>query len=204
MAYATGELSLQAKCHIRLPRERDGVEIQKIVETTIGRVIFNQAIPRIWAPSRARAWTTCSSSKWTRSWAKKQLGRIVDDCYRGPRRDHYRADAGRHQGPGLQVLHARRADRFRARYHRAAGEGDHPVQRGGRGFHNIERAFRRGRMSENERYSSVIRIWEQATNDVTQKVMDALDEFNPINMMATSRRPRFHQPRSASWPACAA
>ncbi len=52
--------------------------------------------------------------------------------------------------------------------------------------HNIERAFRRGRMSENERYSSVIRIWEQATNDVTKKVMDALDEFNPINMMATS------------------
>ena len=41
MAYATGELSLQAKCHIRLTRTWQGEEHQKVVETTIGRVIFN-------------------------------------------------------------------------------------------------------------------------------------------------------------------
>ena len=46
MAYATGELSLQAKCHIRLTRTWQGEEHQKVVETTIGRVIFNQAIPQ--------------------------------------------------------------------------------------------------------------------------------------------------------------
>ena len=45
MAYAAGELSLQAKCHIRLTRTWQGEEHQKVVETTIGRVIFNQAIP---------------------------------------------------------------------------------------------------------------------------------------------------------------
>ena len=46
MAYDTGELSLQAKCHIRLKRTFEGEEYEKIVETTVGRVIFNQAIPR--------------------------------------------------------------------------------------------------------------------------------------------------------------
>ena len=46
MAYDTGELSLQAKCHIRLKRTFEGEEYEKIVETTVGRVIFNQAIPQ--------------------------------------------------------------------------------------------------------------------------------------------------------------
>ena len=50
----------------------------------------------------------------------------------------------------------------------------------------IEREFRRGRLSENERYSNVIRIWEEATDKVTEEVLASLDKFNPINMMAVS------------------
>ena len=50
----------------------------------------------------------------------------------------------------------------------------------------VEREFKRGRLSENERYSNVVRIWEKATNDVTKEVLDSLTKFNPINMMATS------------------
>ena len=53
-------------------------------------------------------------------------------------------------------------------------------------MHQIERQFKRGRMSENERYTSVIKIWEQATNDVTKQVLATLEKFNPINMMADS------------------
>ena len=37
--------------------------------------------------------------------------------------------------------------------------------------HDIERAFRRGMLSERERYKSVIETWEQATKDVTNEVM---------------------------------
>ena len=41
-------------------------------------------------------------------------------------------------------------------------------------------------MSENERYSRVIKIWETATTDVTKEVLATLETFNPINMMADS------------------
>ena len=46
MAYDTGNLSLQAKCFIRLKRTFQGKEYEKVVETSIGRVIFNMAIPQ--------------------------------------------------------------------------------------------------------------------------------------------------------------
>ncbi|MBQ9952530.1 MAG: DNA-directed RNA polymerase subunit beta', partial [Clostridia bacterium] len=50
----------------------------------------------------------------------------------------------------------------------------------------IERQFKRGLMSENERYSSVIKIWENATNAVTKEILATQEKFNPINMMADS------------------
>ena len=50
-----------------------------------------------------------------------------------------------------------------------------------------ERMFRRGLMSEDERYRKVIEIWSQATDDVTAKLMSAtMDKFNSLNMMADS------------------
>ena len=46
MAYATGNLALEAPCRIRMTKTIDGVEHSRIIDTTIGRVIFNQAIPQ--------------------------------------------------------------------------------------------------------------------------------------------------------------
>ncbi|MBQ3169774.1 MAG: DNA-directed RNA polymerase subunit beta', partial [Clostridia bacterium] len=53
-------------------------------------------------------------------------------------------------------------------------------------IHDIEHQFRRGRLSENERYNTVTTLWETATNNVTAEVMKNMDKFNPINMMAAS------------------
>ena len=185
MAYATGELSLQARCHIRMSRTIDGVEHKKIVETTIGRVIFNQAIPQDLGSKPRKSVDDMFLLEVDEVVGKKQLGRIVDDCYRAhgvtvtaQMLDNIKALGFKFSTRGALTVSV--ADIIvppekATILHDAEDE-----------VHNIERAFRRGRMSENERYSSVIRIWEQATNDVTKKVMDALDEFNPINMMATS------------------
>ena len=46
MAYEVGEIDLQAKVHVRLTREVDGVPTKKVIETTTGRLIFNQIIPQ--------------------------------------------------------------------------------------------------------------------------------------------------------------
>ncbi|NLF28966.1 MAG: DNA-directed RNA polymerase subunit beta', partial [Clostridiales bacterium] len=116
---------------------------------------------------------------------KKQLGRIVDDCYRAhgvtvtaQMLDSIKSLGFRYSTRGALTVSV--AD-IVVPEEKATILKDAEAE-----VHAIERAFKRGRMSENERYTSVIRIWEKATNDVTKKVMDSLSVFNPINMMATS------------------
>ena len=46
MAYQTGDVSLQAQVKIRIEREWKGEKLRKIIDTTVGRVIFNNAIPQ--------------------------------------------------------------------------------------------------------------------------------------------------------------
>ena len=50
----------------------------------------------------------------------------------------------------------------------------------------VERQFRRGLITDDERYNEVIEIWTKAKDDVTAAVRDALDPYGPVNLMATS------------------
>ena len=50
----------------------------------------------------------------------------------------------------------------------------------------IEKMYRRGFISEEERYERVIEKWTKTTEDVANALMDSLDKFNPIFMMADS------------------
>ncbi len=185
MAYSAGELSLQARCHIRLSRTVDGVEHRRIVETTIGRVIFNDAIPQDLGTKPRKTVDDMFLLEVDEVVGKKQLGRIVDDCYRAhgvtvtaQMLDNIKALGFKYSTRGALTVSV--AD-IVVPEEKATILKDAEAE-----VHAIERAFKRGRMSENERYTSVIRIWEKATNDVTKKVMDSLSMFNPINMMATS------------------
>ena len=50
----------------------------------------------------------------------------------------------------------------------------------------VERQFRRGLITDEERYNEVIEIWTKAKEDVTAAVRDALDPYGSVNLMATS------------------
>ena len=51
---------------------------------------------------------------------------------------------------------------------------------------DIEKQYRRGFITNDERYRLVVDEWEQTTKDVTSALQNCLDEFNPIYMMANS------------------
>ncbi|MDD6883123.1 MAG: DNA-directed RNA polymerase subunit beta', partial [Eubacteriales bacterium] len=184
MAYATGELSLQAKCKIRMKKVIDGQEYTRLVDTTIGRIIFNEAVPQDMARPRETI-DDMFHLEIEEVVGKKQLARIVDDCYRthgvtvtATMLDNIKALGYKYSTRGALTVSV--ADII------VPPEKQEILKDAEDQVHRIEREFKRGRMSENERYTSVIRIWEQATNDVTKKVMESLDKFNPINMMAES------------------
>ena len=185
MAYQTGVLSLQAVCHIRMKKEIDGVEHSRIVETTIGRVIFNQAIPQDMGMTKRESLEDMFKLEIDMVVDKKQLGKIVDNCYRvhGVTRTAQMLDDIKDLGYKFSTRGAVTvsvADIVVPEKKKTIlKEAEDQV-------HGIEREFKRGRLSENERYMQVTRIWEDATKAVTNAVMDSLDKFNPIFMMANS------------------
>ena len=185
MAYQTGVLSLQARCHIRLRKYINGEWHSRIVETTIGRLIFNEAIPQDMGTIERKTIDDMFKLEIDTVVDKKQLGKIVDACYRthgvtitAQMLDKIKALGFKFSTRGAVTVSVADIVVPEAKYQ--------ILQDAEAQVHRIEREFKRGRLSENERYTSVIRIWETATNDVTKEVMASLDAFNPINMMAQS------------------
>ena len=60
----------------------------------------------------------------------------------------------------------------------------------------VEKEYDRGLMTEEERHERIVAIWTEATNEVGDKMIETLDEVNPIYMMASSgARGSFNQIR---------
>ncbi|MBE3563232.1 MAG: DNA-directed RNA polymerase subunit beta' [Hydrogenibacillus schlegelii] len=51
---------------------------------------------------------------------------------------------------------------------------------------NVQRQYRRGLITDEERYNRVIAIWSKAKDEIQTKLLASLEPFNPINMMSTS------------------
>ena len=58
----------------------------------------------------------------------------------------------------------------------------------------ILKQYKRGLITEEERYNEVIKVWENVTDEVTEAMKDNFDELNPIYMMAQSGARRKHEP----------
>ena len=185
MAYDCKELDLQALVHIRMTKTIDGVEHSRIVETTIGRIIFNDAIPQDLGRQPRNTVDDMFLLEIDEVVGKKQLGKIVDDCYRvhGVTETSQMLDRVKAMGYKYSTIGALTVSVADIKIPPAKktiiAETEEKV-------HTIEKQFRRGRLSENERYTNVTSLWEQATQDITAEVLKSLDKFNPINMMATS------------------
>ena len=185
MAYQTGEVALHAKVKIRLEREFEGKTYRKVVDTSVGRVIFNNAIPQDLGFVPRNCADDMFLLEVDRLVKKKDLGTIVDAVYRK-------------HGPTItsEVL-----DRIKALGYSYSTKGGITV-----GFQDIQvpeekktliheaeqkvveidNYFRQGLLSNAERRQRVIEIWEKTTDDVAKVLMDSLDEYNPIYMMADS------------------
>ncbi|MDN5294219.1 MAG: DNA-directed polymerase subunit beta [Eubacteriales bacterium] len=165
MAYYTGAVELQAKVKVRM---EDG----KLLETTPGRIIFNEVIPRELGFYN----TLCD---------KKKLGEIVARCYREL---GYAATAKMLDGiKRIGYTFATRAGitigiediTIPEKKKEILAEADAQVEK-------VEQQYRRGLITAEERYEKVISIWNEATDKVTKALLETLDKFNPVYMMAIS------------------
>ena len=185
MAYQTGVVTLHSKIKVRREAEIDGELRHALVDTSVGKIIFNRSIPQDLGfvdrsdPENAFRFEVDFLV------GKKQLGKIIDACIRvhgtevtAVVLDEVKAQGYKYSTRGaitVAVCDAKIPPEKKAIIAQAEADVD-----------AIREEFNMGLRSDQERYEKVLSIWEKATNDVTDKLQDNLDRYNPIYMMADS------------------
>ncbi len=185
MAYDAKIISLHAKIKVRRTVDFNGTPVTGLVETTMGRMIFNRPIPQdLGYVDRS---TPEEALKFEVDFlvGKKQLGNIIDRCIKVHGTEHTSEilDEIKAQGykystiSGITVAVCDATIPAEKKAMLKAAEEE---------INEISNEYAEGFLSEAERYNAVLRTWEKCTNDVTDALQRGLDRYNPIYMMADS------------------
>ncbi len=203
MAYQLKEIGLQDVVSIRVVRDIQ-VEIngemvkkhcQKNIKTSVGRFIFNEAIPQdLQFVKRYNPELPISESNSPEMdldleidflVGKSQLSKIVDACFKfkGATETSVVLDKIKAQGYKYSTIGAITTSVFdmhipKEKY-QIVSDTEKIVM-------DIEKKFRRGLLTEDDRYNQVIQAWTDAKKKVDKILEAGLGKFNPIYMMAHS------------------
>ncbi|MDE6884205.1 MAG: DNA-directed RNA polymerase subunit beta', partial [Clostridia bacterium] len=186
MAYHSGLIQLQTKIHVRVSKEIDGVTYSKTLKnTTIGRIIFNTAIPQDLHFVPRNTPEEMLDLEINETVDKKVLSRIVDACfkYKGATETSTILDKIKAQGYKYSTIGAITASVFDMHVPPMKKE---IVAKAEQNIVKIEEYFKRGLLTEEDRYKQTISIWQKAIADINVELKKGLDDFNPIWMMANS------------------
>ncbi len=187
MAYNEGIVGIHAPIKVRMTREVNGKTVSKIVDATPGRLIFNERIPQDLGfvdrsdPEKLldlEIMFTCG---------KKELGKIIDKCIRvhgfnttAEVLDSIKSMGYKYSTKGALTVAV--ADML-------VPEGkDTLIKESEKKVAQIDRRYKRGFITDQERYRLTVAEWEETTKKVTSKLQDNMkaQRYNPIHMMADS------------------
>ncbi len=196
MAYDNKAITLHDDIKIRRYTEIDGVTVSHLVKTTIGRVIFNRAVPQdLGFVDRTlhEGESVTDASYLDRllgyeidfKVGKKQLGKIVAECIKkhGTAATSTVLDNIKSQGYHYSTIGALTV---------AVGDATIPemkktyIAEAEARVDQIADMYQQGLMSDDERYMHVIATWNETTDKVTKALIGNMDPYNPIQMMADS------------------
>ncbi|MBV8300847.1 MAG: DNA-directed RNA polymerase subunit beta', partial [Candidatus Dormibacteraeota bacterium] len=190
LAFEHGTVDLHEKVRVRMEAvhlhphraSEPGAEGTELVVTTVGRVIFNDVLPlgEIGADNDLPALTYRNEVMDLR-----KLGQLVKECY-----DLHGAE------PTAQIVNNIK----RLGFHYATRAGvtvsamdiktphrkQEIIEQAERDVEEVDLQFRRGLITDDERYLKTVEIWTRATDDVTRVTMDSFDRFHSILMMSQS------------------
>ena len=185
MAYQTQQLHLQAKIHVRIARKWQGETYRRVIETTLGKLIFNNAIPQDMGFKPRNTLDDMFVLEIDEKVGKKQIGQIVDMCFRahGVNKtaevlDNIKAMGYKYSTRGAVTVSV--SDIIVPPEKKTIlADAEEQVKK-------IERLYRRGLLTNDERYDRVVAVWSKTTDDVKNTIMKHMDDFNPVRMMTDS------------------
>lgn len=189
MAYQVGEVDLQAKIKCRVGKVINGEYKTKIVDTTVGKLIFNEAIPQDLGFRPRETEDQLLDLEVDFQVGKKQLSKIVDYCFKvhGATEVANVLDKIKSLGFKFSTIGAITTSVFDMQI---PGSKRDILEKAEQSVIDIEKKFKRGIIeSEEQRYREVVDIWTKATNDVEKDLEEnfkKFDKMNPIWMMADS------------------
>ncbi|HOK81817.1 MAG TPA: DNA-directed RNA polymerase subunit beta' [Clostridia bacterium] len=187
-AYQIGDIELQARIEVRMTKEIDGVRYSKRIKTTVGRIIFNEALPQDLGIVPRETPEQQLDLEVDYLVGKKQLSQIVERCFKQKGSTEVAKVLDRIKALGFKfsTIGAITTSVFDMQVpslkQDILREAEEAVLK-------VEKSFRRGELTEEERYKDTIKIWDEATNAVEKNLEEnfrQFDRFNPIWMMADS------------------
>ena len=185
MAYNEGSVGLHAPIRLRVTKTIDGVEVKRVIDSTVGRIIFNEPIPQDLGYVDRSDPEHAFDHEINFQVGKKQLGNIIDRCIQ-----KYGFTISAEVLDSIKALGYRYSTKAAITISVAdmtvPNTKDAMIQATEQEVVNIERQYKRGFITDDERYRLVVSEWEKTTKEVTDALSNCLDEFNPIYMMANS------------------
>ena len=186
LAYENKEITLHSKIKVRRTvTTEDGTEVTGIIDTTLGRLLFNEIIPQDLGYVDRTNPDNILKLEIDFHVGKKQLKPILDKCINthGATKtaevlDDVKAIGYKYSTRGaisVSISDMKVPDEKKQILADAQTQVD-----------KITKMFRRGLMTEEERYLAVVKVWEEADKVLTRALLDGLDKYNNIFMMADS------------------
>ena len=185
MAYQNKEITLQSKIWVRVKKVIDGKEYSKRLHTTLGMMIFNQAVPQNLGYVPRNTPEEQLDLEINFRVGKSQLKQIAERSYKicSIEQNAEVLDNLKALGFKYSTVSAITTSVFDMHVPK---EKYTYLKEAEKRVIEIENEYDMGVLSEDERYNNIIATWQKAEKQVTDALDEALDEFNPIKMMATS------------------
>ena len=185
MAYSSKAITLHAPIKVRRTMEVDGEMKSKLVDTTVGSIIFNDPIPQDLGYVDRTDPEKMFNYEISFQITKKNLPDIISRCLtkHGTKTTAAMLDRIKAQGYKYSTISAITVAVCDAvippQKPELLAEADAKVSK-------VIKQFNKGLISNEERYNSVIQIWQETTDKVSKALADNLPDRNPIFMMADS------------------
>ena len=185
LAYSEGVIGIHAPIRVRDSREIDGVRVTKIIDATVGRLIFNKPIPQDLGFADRSTPESQLDLEVTFNVGKKQLEKIINKCVQihGFGRTAQLLDEVKSMGYKYST---RGAITISVSDMVVPKEKKEYIAETEQRVAQIDRRYRRGFITDDERRRLVITEWEETTKRVTDALGKSMDRFNPIYMMSDS------------------
>ena len=186
MAYENGIITLQSRIRVRRRKTMpDGTMISGIVESTLGRFLFNEVIPQDLGFVDREVPENALLLEIDFLTDKKKLKSILEKVINihGATKtaevlDHVKAMGYRYSTRAAMTVSI--SDM------RVPPEKPQMIEEAQAAVDQITKNYRRGFITEEERYKEVIDTWRNMDEALTKKLLDGLDKYNNIHMMADS------------------